>query len=150
GLSAAGRVRGCRCCAAADKRYSLALMCTLTEIVASALMLLLVIGGGVGLWFESKFMSRLSAEHPAEWRELSARGKKVLFADRASDMSYIGAQWYLILRGEYKKIEDDQLRVLGSNARLATLVTLGIFAVLGVLVVATQASPSLACMLPRT
>ena len=120
-------------------------MCTPTELIASLLFLGLLLCMGFGLRHELKFISHIESKHPAEWRKLAQRGKHLYPED--GDASYAGAQWFLILRGEYAEIPDPELHVLGFKARRAAFVGLAFLVVLGLFVVFTQATPSLKCLM---
>ena len=115
-------------------------MCTAVHLWSTALFVLFIACAIFGVVQEGRFMSRFSSAHPDKWRKLKNRGRSLLPEDR--NYSYAGAQWHLILRGEYRALEDPQLRHLGRNARRAMIAAFAVFAVLALHWLVTQASPS--------
>jgi hypothetical protein len=121
-------------------------MCTPTELIASLLFIGLLLCMGFGFRHELKFTSHVERNHPTEWRNLAKRGKHLYPED--GNTSYAGAQWYLILRGEYTAIDDPELKILGFKARRAAFLGLGFLVGLALFVVFTQATPSFRCLVP--
>jgi hypothetical protein len=121
-------------------------MCTPTELAASLLFVGLLLCMVFGFRHELRFTSHVEHKHPVEWRKLSQRGKHLFPED--GNTSYAGAQWYLILRGEYSKIDDPELQVLGFKARRTAFIGLGCLVGLGIFVTLTQAMPSFRCLAP--
>jgi hypothetical protein len=119
-------------------------MCTAVQLWSTALFVLFIACGIFGVVQEGRFMSRFSCAHPDMWRKLENRGRSLLPEDR--NYSYAGAQWHLILRGEYRKLKDPQLRHLGRNARRAMVVVFVVFATLVTYLLVTQSSPSFKCL----
>ena len=119
-------------------------MCTAVQLWSTALFVLFIACAIFGVVQEGRFMSRFSTAHPDKWRKLKNRGRSLLPEDR--NYSYAGAQWHLILRGEYRALEDPQLRHLGRNARRAMIAAFAVFAVLALHWLVTQASPSFRCL----
>ena len=93
---------------------------------------------------ETRFMAYLERNHGKQWRTLGSRSRWLMPGD--GNNSYAGAQWYLLLLGEYKLIQDPPLQRLGRQARLSLLCGLCLAATLALAYLA-GARPALSCLL---
>jgi hypothetical protein len=123
---------------------ALALMCTTAELASSVLVVALLLCVGLNIWHQSRFVSHLQQLHPGEWEKLGERARWFFSSD--GDPSYGGAQWHLILCGEYKAIADPAIHRLGANARISAVLTIGVLVVFGCSLMTTGAMPTFDCL----
>ena len=119
-------------------------MCSSPEIVASFALVGMLACMALGLVHESRFVGYVEEHHPAAWSELAKRSKWLMPED--GNYSYAGVQWYLILRGGYKNIDDPRARELGRNARLVSVVAIACLFGVGLYATVAQKLPSLLCV----
>jgi hypothetical protein len=122
-------------------------MCSPVEILGALLFVLLLVLVVRGLVHESRLVGYVEERHPKLWAELANRGKRLIPED--GNYSYAGVQWYLILCGAYRQIEDPVAQHLGKVARRWSLAAIACIVVFGLVVMSLQAFPSLKCLVPR-
>jgi hypothetical protein len=124
----------------------LALMCSSPEFVASLAFIGLLACMALGLVHERRFVAYVKKHHLAVWSDLGKRSKWLMPED--GNYSYAGVQWYLILCGGYKEIDDPRARELGRNARLVSMVAFACFVVIALYATIAQNFPSPHCLVP--
>ena len=93
---------------------------------------------------EVRFVSRFALARPSEWQQAGSRARWL--TPEQGELNYAGVQWYVILLGEYRQLQDASLRRLGALARASLFGVLVLLAALIVCLAATEAVPSLACL----
>jgi hypothetical protein len=109
------------------------------------LLAVLVLCIAYGLVLESRFTARFSGEQPLQWKELASRSRWLHPED--GNCSYAGVQWYVLLLGEYKQLEDQSLRLLASRTRRVMIASLILGAAVVGLSLLANAGPSHRCLL---
>jgi hypothetical protein len=117
-------------------------MCHLFDSWSAALLLLFFLSVTIHAVLQARFLKQLERLHHADWEELLAREA---WGDESS-ATYSAGLWYL-LSGQYRSLGDRQLAGSAFRARLAAIVSIGLFASWGVFVAVTHASPNLRCLL---
>jgi hypothetical protein len=117
-------------------------MCHLVDSWSAALLLLFFLSVTIHAVLQARFLKQLERLHHADWEELLAREA---WGDESS-ATYSAGLWYL-LSGQYRSLGDRQLAGSAFRARLAAIVSIGLFASWGVFVAVTHASPNLRCLL---
>jgi hypothetical protein len=97
-------------------------VCTQTEYWYIALFTALLIATASAVFLQHRFFTRLESHSPSLWAEL---GNRRVWADDGN-RTYAAAQLFL-LRGEHRSLTDLALVQLGSRARWAFFVTVGLF-----------------------
>jgi hypothetical protein len=117
-------------------------MCHPVDSWSAALLLLFFLSVTIHAVLQARFLKRLERLHHDDWEELLARDA---WGDESS-ATYSAGLWYL-LSGEYRSLGDRQLTGSAFRARLAAIVSIGLFASWGAFVAVTHASPNLRCLL---
>jgi hypothetical protein len=117
-------------------------MCHPVDSWSAALLLLFFLSVPVHAVLQARFLKQLERLHHDDWEELLAREA---WGDESS-ATYSAGLWYL-LSGEYRSLGDRQLTRSAFRARLAAIVSIGLFVSWGVFVAITHASPNLRCLL---
>ena len=117
-------------------------MCTQPEYWSIALFTALVIAAAVAAFLQHRFVTRLEPHSPSLWADLSKRRVWVDDGNR----TYAAAQLFL-LKGEHTSLSDPALIQLGSRARWAFFVTVGLFLVWFIFVVESNSlMPRFSCL----
>lgn len=119
-------------------------MCSSPEFVAVLVLVGMLVCMALGLVHESRFVGYVEEHHPLLWKELAKRGRWLMPED--GNHSYAGVQWYLILGGGYKSIDDPRARELGRSARLVSVAAVACLVIVGLYATVTQDFPSLRCL----
>jgi hypothetical protein len=117
-------------------------MCHLVNSWSAALLLLFFLSVTVHAVLQVRFLKQLERLHHDDWEELLARET---WGDEGS-ATYSAGLWYL-LSGQYRSLGDRQLARSALRARSAAIVSIAAFALWGVFVAITDASPNLRCLL---
>ena len=118
-------------------------MCSYPEFVAGLAFFGLLVCMALGLVHESRFVGYVKEHHQVLWKELAKRSKWLMPED--ANYSYAGVQWYLILGGGYKGIDDPRARELGRKARSVSVAAVACLVMVSLYAIVAQKFPSLRC-----
>ncbi|WP_457279419.1 hypothetical protein [Polaromonas sp. P5_D5] len=121
-------------------------MCSPVETIVIWLFVGMFACGVFGYGDQCRFEDYIEEHHPTRWKELALRSKWLM--PENGEHSQAGVQWFLILHGEYKKIEDPRAQTLGRKARIWSMTGLVCLASVGLYALVVQNFPSLRCLIP--